>query len=358
LKSALIRDGTTVARHHATIHSADQITSAVDAVIDTILDGQAPDVVAHRVVHGGEAFVAPVIADDAVVEQLGTLVDLAPLHQPAALVGIARARDRLPDIPSVACFDTAFHHDLPEVARRLPLPNWCWDAGIRRYGFHGLSYEYLVGALGDALGPRAVLAHLGSGSSLVALADGTPVDTSMSLTPGGGLLMATRSGDLDPGVVLALLRRPDAQIHGVEELLEHESGIRGLSDGTGDFEDLLAVADQDARAALALQAFARSVSKEIAGAVAVLGGLDTLVFSGGIGANSPWARAAVVENLAHLGVHLDQAANLTGASVISTAGSTVIVHKVETDEELILARHALRVVREHGRPDGSGELEP
>ena len=244
---------------------------------------------------------------------------------------------RLPDVPGVACFDTAFHRRLPEAAQRLPLPERYWDVGVRRYGFHGLSYEYIVGHYGDRLGSRTVIAHLGSGASLVAVRDGEPVDTSMSLTPGGGVVMATRSGELDPGVVLHLLHL-ESDPDEVGRVLEHESGMLGLSGSTGDVRTLLDRMERDDRAAQAIDAFVVSVAKYVAAFTTVLGGLDTLVFTGGIGAGSAEVRSAIAGRLAHLGVALLDDRNQRGEEVVSEPGSGCEVLVALTDEEAVIAR--------------------
>ncbi len=345
VKAALVRDGQTLQRREQQVGGA--LPAAVEQVLDDLLGGGAPDVVGHRVVHGGPDFSGPAIIDAEVLGRIRALVELAPLHQPAAIAAIEQVHQRLPDVPSVACFDTAFHRRLPEAAQRLPLPGRYWDAGVRRYGFHGLSYEYIVGHFGDRLGPRTVVAHLGSGSSLVALRDGVPVDTSMSLTPGGGVVMATRSGELDPGVVLHLLALESAPDE-VGRVLEHESGMLGISGSTGDARTLLDRSDHDARARQAIEAFVASVAKYVAAFTTVLGGLDTLVFTGGIGAGSAEVRSAIADRLAHLGVSLRDDANQRGDELVSQPGSECEVLVTETDEEAVIAAQALRMVAIRG----------
>jgi acetate kinase len=281
---------------------------------------------------------------DAVLDQLRALVPYAPLHQPAAIETIERMQTRLPDVPQVACFDTAFHRRLPESAQRLPLPKRYWTAGLRRYGFHGLSFEYIVGRLGDRLGARSVIAHLGGGSSLAVLRDGNPVDTTMSLTPGGGLVMATRSGDLDPGVVLELLRL-EGDAARVGEILERESGLVGLSDQTGDVKTLVEASDHDERARAAIDAFTLGAAQHIAAATTVLGGLETLVFTGGVGSASAPIRQAIVERLEHLGVAIDAPANSEGLEIVSPSDAACTVFALPTDEESVIAHQAIQVLR-------------
>jgi acetate kinase len=355
LKAARFRaDDGVVERRSLPLTGAEELSAVVDEAVDGLIgDGLRPDVIGHRVVHGGPDFAGPVKIDDAVVARLCELVPLAPLHQPAAIAVIEQLRDRMPDVPHVACFDTAFHRRLPESAQRLPLPARYWAAGVRRYGFHGLSYEYVVGRLGDELGARSVIAHLGSGASLVALRDGSPVDTTMSLTPGGGVVMATRSGDLDPGVVLHLLRL-EGRPEDVAVILERESGLLGISGRTGDMRALLAASPHDDRAREAVTAFVTSVAKHIAALTTVLGGLDTLVFTAGIGAGSADIRAAVAERIHHLGVELSEADNERGGERISAPDAACTVLAVPTDEEAVVGAQALRLM-ELG-PGGPGAL--
>lgn len=342
VKGALVAADGSSERHAVTLeHHADP-APAVDAVVDELLGRGTPGVVGHRVVHGGADFAAPVLVDDAVLDRLRALVPLAPLHQPQAVAAIEHLRRRLPDVPEVACFDTAFHRRMPESAQRLPLPDRYWDAGIRRYGFHGLSYEYVVGRLGATLGARAVIAHLGGGSSLVALRGGRPVDTTMSLTPGGGLVMATRSGDLDPGVVLALLRL-EGNAERVGAVLEEESGLAAISGRGGGIKELVEASRDDGSAREAVDAYVTSVAAGVAGFVTMLGGLDVLVFTGGVGAASGEIRAAIARRLAPLDVDVDGDANAAGAEDVTAAGGRVSVLVVPTDEEAVIARHSRTV---------------
>jgi acetate kinase len=243
-----------------------------------------------------------------------------------------------PDLPQVACFDTAFHHRMPEVAQRFALPQELWQQGIRRYGFHGLSYEYVVGKLGAGLGERAIIAHLGNGASMVALKDGLPMDTSMGLTPTGGFMMGTRSGDLDPGVLIHMLKAGYSADR-LEELVDHQAGLLGVSGQTSDMKALLQKSHMDGAARMAVQMFAYQVRKFIGAYAAVLNGLDTLVFTGGIGERATDVRVKICLGLEYLGVVLDTAANGMNAEVISLRGSKCIVRVVQTDEDLMIARH-------------------
>jgi acetate kinase len=308
-----------------------------------------PAAIGHRVVHGGAGHVAPELIDAHLLADLERLAAFAPLHQPVDLAGVRAATDALPGRPQVACFDTAFHHTLGAAASALPLPPSLRARGLRRFGFHGLSYEFVVAQLRPVQPGRMVIAHLGAGASLCAVVDGRSVDTTMGLTPTGGLVMATRSGDLDPGVVVELLRHPppglQADADGLEDLLNHQSGLRGLSGRSGDMRDLLeAEVGGDADAALAVEVFCRTVSKQVAALATVLTGLDTLVFTGGIGQHSAPVRARICQPLSFLGVDVVAERNQTGAGIISAAGG-VTVRVVPTDEERIIARHTASVVQ-------------
>jgi acetate kinase len=297
-----------------------------------------PGASGHRVVHGGPRHAQPALVDDDVLADLRDLVPFAPLHMPAAIAGIEAIRARW-DIPQVACFDTAFHHHMPELAQRLPLPDTLRDAGVRRYGFHGLSYEYIVGAIGAAELGRAVIAHLGNGASMVAVHHGQSVDTTMGFTPAGGLIMSTRSGDVDPGVPVYLLREQGYDADRLEELVDHDAGLVALSGGTSDMQALLERREQDQRAALAVDAFCYQARKHVGALAAVLGGLDTLVFTGGIGEKAAAIRGGICDGLEHLGVVLDDAANAEHASMISAPGAACDVRVEPTDEDLVIARH-------------------
>lgn len=307
--------------------------------------GPTPDVIGQRVVHAGPSLVGPIRIDAQLTAALQALTPWAPLHLPGSLAAIAAARARFPELPQVACFDTDFHRQLPERAQRLPLPDALWQRGVQRYGFHGLSYEHCVTQLGAALGARAVIAHLGSGASLCALAGGRPIDTSMGMSPGGGIPMSTRSGDLDPGVLLYLQRELGYQLAQLETLLERESGLRGLSGSTGDVRELVARAPADARAELALDAFCYAIRKQIGAYAAALGGMDSLIFTGGIGEHAASLRQRVCEPLGFLGLRLDGQANERAASVISRPDSSVCVRVLEADEDRMIARHAHALMR-------------
>jgi acetate kinase len=295
--------------------------------------------VGHRVVHGGLEFSSPQRVDEKLLARLRQLVPLAPLHLPSEIAIIEAVTGERPDVPQVACFDTAFHRRMPELAQRLPLPRVLWDDGLRRYGFHGLSYESVLWKLGPAGHGRLVMAHLGSGASLAAVLDGQPVDTTMGLTPLGGLIMGTRPGDLDPGVFLYLMQAKRYDAGRLGALLNDESGLLGISGLTSDMKTLLERRASDPRAAEAVEMFCASVRKHIGAFAAVLGGIDTLVFTGAIGERAAPVRWEICRTLDHLGLQLDRVKNDAHAEVISLPSTTCTVRVVPTNEELMIARH-------------------
>ena len=302
----------------------------------------------HRIVHGGPKFTSPQRINDRLKAALHELIPFAPLHLPSQVAMIEAVAAHFPDLPQVACFDTAFHSRMPEVAQRFALPQKLWEQGIKRYGFHGLSYEYVVGKLGVELGHRAVIAHLGNGASMVALKDGISIDTSMGLTPTGGFMMGTRSGDLDPGILIHLLKAGYSADQ-LESLVDHEAGLLGVSGQTSDMKVLLQKSQSDGPARMALEMFAYQARKFIGGFAAALNGMDTLVFTGGIGEHAAAVRAEICSGLQYLGIALDAAANNRNAEVISAASSGCVVRVVETDEDLMIARHTRSVaLQEHG----------
>jgi acetate kinase len=301
--------------------------------------------VGHRVVHGGADHDRPVLVDDAVMARLERLVPLAPLHQPHNLAAIRTIAAQMPGLPQVACFDTAFHRRHPELADWFALPRRFHDEGVRRYGFHGLSYEYIAQALpAEIAGGRVVVAHLGSGASMCALSAGRSMDSTMGFTALDGLPMGTRCGALDPGVVLHLIRAHGMDADAIERLLYHECGLKGVSGIGNDMRDLLASGDP--HAAQAVDLFVWRIARELGALAAVLGGLDGLVFTAGIGERSAAIRARVCERAAWLGVVLDETANAAGGPRISAGDSPVAVYAIPTDEEQMIARHTLAVLRQ------------
>jgi acetate kinase len=303
-----------------------------------------PDAAGHRFVHGGPRQHEPRMIDADLFAVLRDAVPFAPLHLPAELLGVDAVTSRSPGLPQVACFDTDFHWDMPEVARRLPLPRELYEAGIRRYGFHGLSYESVVAELGaDVLG-RAVIAHLGNGASMAAVRDGRSVDTTMGMTPAGGFMMGTRSGDLDPGVFVHLLDAHGYDARRLEDLVDRRSGLLAISQSTSDMRALLEARASNAKAALAVDMFCRQAAKAAAALVTALGGLDSLVFTGGIGEHAAPVREAICSRLAHVGVRIDPARNATHAPMINSDASACSVRIVPANEELTIARHTRAVL--------------
>ncbi len=315
--------------------------------------GRLPAAVAHRVVHGGARYTAPVRIDRGVLAELQGFIPLAPLHQPYALQAIEVLLDEAPGLPQVACFDTAFHHTLPQVEQMLPLPQALWQRGIRRYGFHGLSYEYLATALaerhGDAARGRTIVAHLGSGASLCAMQGLRSVGTTMGFSALDGLMMGTRCGALDPGVLLYLLEVDGLDAKQLSRLLYRESGLLGVSGRSASVKDLLAIEAEDLQARMALDLYVRRIVREIGALAAVLGGLDLLAFTAGVGERSPELRRRICGALGWLGVALDDEANCActgqGAATVSAGLSTIRVVVEPTNEEWVAASHALRVLR-------------
>lgn len=312
------------------------------------LDAHFPGVefhaVGHRVVHGGDRYVQPVRVDAAVLADLRTLIPLAPLHQPHNLAAIELLAAQRPQLVQVACFDTAFHQAQPPVARRFAIPRALHDAGIKRYGFHGLSYEYLAQVLPDSLGKaaddRVIVAHLGNGASLCALHQRKSIATTMGFTPLDGLMMGTRCGALDPGAVLYLQRECNMSIEQLEQLLYYESGLLGVSGISSDMSVLLK--SNDPRAQESVDLYVYRIVREIGSLAAALGGVDALVFSGGVGENAAVIRARVCAALAWLGLHLDAARNAVGGPCISRADSAVSAWVIATHEDAIIAQHVLQ----------------
>jgi len=310
---------------------------AVHEALDTLGDVQL-QAVGHRLVHGGPVHHAPSRIDADLVGSLRSVVRFAPLHLPPALSAIDAVAARFPQLPQVACFDTDFHWNMPDVARRLPIPAELEAMGVRRYGFHGLSYESVVQAAPD-LG-RAVIAHLGNGASMCAVREGRSIDTTMSFTPSGGLMMGTRTGDLDPGVLIFLMSERGYGAREIERLVDRESGLLGVSGATSDMRALLA--SQDPQARLAVEMFCQVARKFVGALAAALGGIESLVFTGGIGEHSAEVRERICAGLEHLGMQLDGARNARSEPTISRGPCAVRV--VAADEERIIARHTSRLV--------------
>ncbi len=332
-------------------HRLDSQKEAISHVTQqlTALKYEVPVAVGHRIVHGGPHLVTHTQITDDVLSALQKAVHFAPLHIPAAVELIRHIEKIYPGIPQFACFDTAFHQSMPEAAFRYAIPDKYFAEGVRRYGFHGLSYASIVHAFGKDLPAKTVIAHLGSGASLVAIADGKSVDTSMGLTPTGGIPMGTRTGDLDPGVPLFLMRNHKLKVEALETLLNQSSGLKALG-GTNDMRQLQAASDQgDHNASLAIEIFCRSIAKTVASYAAVLGGLDLFVFTGGIGEHSPVVRANICGRLGFLGIALDTQRNEDSSSAIDAKASRIAVRIMPAEEEKQIARHCRTLLRERIR---------
>ena len=327
-------------------------TVAVSVLMDWIEERNvsgALTAVGHRVVHGGPKYSKPQRITTEMVEELHQLSPFDPEHLPEEILLTEAFHRRFSDLPQVACFDTDFHHDLPRVARLLPIPRRYEALGVRRYGFHGLSYEFLMEELVRLAGTevaqgRVILAHLGNGASLAAVRGGKSVDTSMSFTPTAGLPMSTRSGDLDPGLLWYLKRSEGIDAKQFNEMVNFQSGLLGMSETSSDMEELLALEAKDVRAAEAVALFCYQVKKWIGSFAAALGGLDSLVFAGGIGENAPVIRSRICTGLNFLGIELNESCNAQTADVISTEAGKVTVRVIRTDEELMIARSVCRVL--------------
>jgi len=327
-------------------------TASVNVLMDWLEEnpGRAKlAAVGHRVVHGGPKYWEPQRITAAMIEELHQLSPFDPEHLPEEILLTEAFHRRFPDLPQIACFDTAFHHDMPRVARLLPIPRRYDAKGVRRYGFHGLSCAYLMEELARVAGAeaaqgRVILAHLGNGASVTAVRDGKSIDTSMSFTPTAGLPMSTRAGDLDPGLGWYLARSEQVTAKQFHHMVNHESGLLGVSEISPDMRELLLREKEDVRAAEAVALFCYQAKKWICALAGALEGLDTLVFAGGIGENAPSARARICGGLNFLGIELDAARNDENAPVISSDASRATVRVIRTDEELIIARSVCRIL--------------
>ena len=325
--------------------------SAANALIDWLekqIDFKSAKGVGHRVVHGMK-HTEPEIVTRKLLDELHRISPYDPDHLPREIELIEAFRERHPKLPQVACFDTAFHQTMPRVAKLLPIPRRFDAKGIQRYGFHGLSYAYLMEELARLSDPaakkgRVILAHLGNGASVAAVRDGKSIDTSMGFTPTAGLVMSTRSGDLDPGLAPYLARTEQMTTGQFYKMVNHESGLLGVSETSSDMRDLLEHEKKDVRAAEAVALFCYQAKKWIGAYAAALGGLDTLVFAGGIGENAPIVRARICEGLDFLGIDLDKTRNAKTTAVISKNSSCVTVRVIRTDEELMIARSVSQVL--------------
>lgn len=290
--------------------------------------------IGHRVVHGGPDYCSPIVIDDQVLNNLTKLMPLDPDHLPVEIELINALKEVFPETTQVACFDTAFHHDMPAVAQLLPIPKYLRDKGLKRYGFHGLSYEYIMSQLAsqNLNAGKVVVAHLGSGSSLAAIKDGRSIDTTMGLSPAGGLIMSTRSGDIDPSLAVYLARYENFDAEQLNDLFNNQSGLLGVSGESADMKYLIEIEDTNPDAKNAVDMFCYQVKKYIGSYAAILGGIDTLVFTGGIGEAAPKIRQRVCESLQFLGIDIDESFNQAGEQKISSGSSRVSVFVIPTDE--------------------------
>jgi acetate kinase len=303
----------------------------------------------HRLVYGGREHTRPRLIDSELLPALRKLIPFAPEHLPHELKAIEECSRAYPDLPQVACFDTAFHSSAPEISHWYPLPRVYWERGVIRYGFHGLSYEYVLQQLEreageEAAGGRVIIAHLGNGASMAAVRGGKPVDTTMGLTPAGGLMMGTRSGDLDPGVMLYLAEQAGLSPAGARQLVNERSGLLGVSGSSSDMQELLSREAADPAAALAVELFCYQARKFVGALAAVLGGLDTLIFTAGIGENAAPVRTRICAGLEFLGIRIDPGRNERHDAVISDGSGRATVRVMKTDEELMIARHTKRAI--------------
>ncbi len=344
--------GLNPADNFSRVVTAPDHATAVDVLMDWIeerTERETLTAVGHRVVHGGSKYTEPQRITMEMVDELHRLSPFDPEHLPEEILLIETFSRRFPDLPQIACFDTAFHHDMPRVAKMLPIPRRYEAQGVQRYGFHGLSYAYLMQELERVAGAKAangriILAHLGNGASLAAVRDGKSIDTSMGFTPTAGLVMSTRSGDVDPGLISFLWRSEQMTAAQFDKMMNHESGLLGVSETSSDMRDLLDCETQDVRAAEAVALFCYQVKKWIGAYAAALGGLDTLVFAGGIGEHALVIRSRVCAGLEFLGIDIEEKQNAANESVISTKASRVAVRVIHTDEELTIAKSICRVL--------------
>jgi acetate kinase len=321
-------------------------TAAVQATFAALegLNLPQPAAVGHRLVHGGPDHTSPVKVDSRLLDTLRELAAFAPLHLPSEIQGIEAVAAHFPGLPQVACFDTSFHRRMPELAQRFPLPRDLWDEGVRRYGFHGLSYEYIVDALGETAQGHTIIAHLGNGASMVAVRNGQPLDTTMGFTPTGGFMMGTRTGDLDPGILLYLMNEKGYGASQIDHLVNHQAGLLGVSGISPDMKTLLEKRKSEPHANQAIEMFCYQLRKHIGALTAVLGGVDTLVFTGGIGERAAPVRWSVCQGLEHLGIQLDPKQNEIHADTITTPESSCTVRVIPTNEDLIIARHTHKLI--------------
>lgn len=356
-------DFNTPVASHAIEHIGSDATPTLADAVDQMkawlatvaeLQSEPLEAIGHRVVHGGPVHTTPTMITDDLVTSLHSLTPLAPNHMPGTLEAIAAFRSTYPDIPHVACFDTGFFADIPDVAKTLPIPlSLQRDNHIRRYGFHGLAYEGLLDSFrtheGEAAANgRVIMAHLGSGASLTACKNGRPLDMSMGFTPVSGIMMSTRSGDVEPGVIAFLQKHHGLSADEVTNLVTHQSGLLGVSESTADMQVLLAQQATDEKAALAVSLFCYTIAKTIGAYTAVLGGIDSIIFSGGIGERSAEVRRRILENLGYLGIALDDTRNQAHERCISSDDADVGVHVILAREDTAIAKQTMTIIETQG----------
>jgi len=336
----------------ATFHHAVQ---CIVTYLRRRLGNSAIGAIGHRIVHGGMHLLDNQLITEESIAELRRTQPLDLAHLPREIALIEGFRHAFPGIPQIACFDTAFHRNLPLVAQLLPIPRRYHNAGVRRFGFHGLSYTYLMSQLATLAGPeaangRVILAHLGSGASMAAVRGGKPIDTTMAFTPTSGLVMATRPGDIDPGLLVYLMKDQNLSNEQMDKFISRECGLLGVSETSSDMRDLLAARATDPRADDAVDLFCYQAKKLLCALTATLGGLDTLVFSGGIGEHAPEVRAGICEGLDFLGLQLDASRNARGEPIISAAQSRIVIRIIPTDEEIVIARIVRSILQHPGSP--------
>jgi acetate kinase len=306
------------------------------------------DYICHRMVHGGPKHFEPQVITDELLKDLSQCVSFAPEHLPNALSAIKTMQLLYDKVTQVVCFDTAFHARLPQIARTIPLPRNITNDTIRKYGFHGLSYQYIYSRLQsmypDISRQRVIVAHLGNGASMVAIRDGVSCDTTMGFTPAGGLMMSSRTGDIDPGVLIYLMNEMAYTAEDLNEIINHQSGLKGVSGISGDMKDLMQKESTDVRAREAIEMFCYLAKKHLGALIAILGGVDVLVFTGGIGEAASSIRHAICNNMQFAGIHIDEEANKQNALRISSSASKVLIHVMQTNEEQVMAEHAIRLL--------------
>ena len=349
--------GAALFERHADVPDHDSALRLFFEWFDNSPERRGVKAVGHRVVHGGERYVRPGVVDDGLLQALNALVALAPDHLPQEINAIREFRRLHPGLPQAACFDTAFHRSMPAVAQLYALPEEVRRQGVLRYGFHGLSYEYILSELKQAAGAeiannKVIIAHLGNGASMGAFRNGKSVDTTMGFTPAGGLVMSTRSGDLDPGVIVYLFKEKGIDASALNRMVNKQSGLLGVSGTSSSMRELLDNEPLDSRAAAAVELFCYQAKKFVGALSAVLGGLDTLIFTGGIGENSPPIRERICRGLDFLGIALDKDRNRQNSPIISRDRSPVTIRVMKTNEELMIARHTYALFKQWRDTDG------